>query len=166
MKIRNGFVSNSSSSSFVVAFPSEPKDQEDLREMMFDSGERTISYYDYSCDVERVVDEVFRDLKKATIKDMVESVNNGWFDGRADSWDRTKNLSYAIPEEKEEIDKIWEENEKENEKIAKNIIKKFKKENKDCFFAVFEYGDDDSFHCIMEHGEIFYKLNNIQTSYH
>ena len=35
MKIRTGFVSNSSSSSFVVAFSHRPKSVKDLKEMMF-----------------------------------------------------------------------------------------------------------------------------------
>ena len=35
MKIRNGFVSNSSSSSFVVAFPKMPKDVQELKQILF-----------------------------------------------------------------------------------------------------------------------------------
>jgi hypothetical protein len=35
MKTRNGFVSNSSSSSFIVLFPHKPKSEEDLMAMMF-----------------------------------------------------------------------------------------------------------------------------------
>ena len=35
MKIRNGFVSNSSSSSFLVALPDDPKNVEDIRRMFF-----------------------------------------------------------------------------------------------------------------------------------
>jgi hypothetical protein len=37
MKIRQGFVSNSSSSSFVVAFPRRPKDAADLQDLVFGS---------------------------------------------------------------------------------------------------------------------------------
>ncbi|HMZ46899.1 MAG TPA: gliding motility-associated C-terminal domain-containing protein [Chitinophagaceae bacterium] len=35
MKIRNGFVSNSSSSSFIVLFPKEPKNATDVKNMLF-----------------------------------------------------------------------------------------------------------------------------------
>ena len=35
MKVRNGFVSNSSSSSFLVALPDDPKNVEDVRKMFF-----------------------------------------------------------------------------------------------------------------------------------
>ncbi|KKK77527.1 hypothetical protein LCGC14_2852710, partial [marine sediment metagenome] len=35
MKIRQGFISNSSSSSFIVAFPKIPKNQNELQTMLF-----------------------------------------------------------------------------------------------------------------------------------
>jgi len=35
MKIRNGFVSNSSSSSFIVLLPNKPQNEKDLKKMMF-----------------------------------------------------------------------------------------------------------------------------------
>jgi hypothetical protein len=38
MKIRNGFVSNSSSSSFIVVFNKKPENIEELNEMMFNNG--------------------------------------------------------------------------------------------------------------------------------
>jgi hypothetical protein len=56
MKIRKGFVSNSSSTSFVVAFPHKPVDKEDLAYMMR-NGKHLISNKD--------VDEVWREAKYA-----------------------------------------------------------------------------------------------------
>ncbi len=47
MKTRNGFVSNSSSSSFVVAFPKKPKRFEDAYKMMFAGEEGGIQPYDF-----------------------------------------------------------------------------------------------------------------------
>jgi len=47
VKIRNGFVSNSSSSSFVVAFPKKPKSFDDVYDMMFEGKEGGISVYDH-----------------------------------------------------------------------------------------------------------------------
>ncbi|MFA5135245.1 MAG: hypothetical protein WC505_05705 [Patescibacteria group bacterium] len=52
MKIRTGFVSNSSSSSFVVAFPHEPDGVQDLHRMLFGDNERheIVSRYNYPGD--------------------------------------------------------------------------------------------------------------------
>lgn len=36
MKIRSGFVSNSSSNSFIVIFPTEPKSVDDVKNFLFD----------------------------------------------------------------------------------------------------------------------------------
>lgn len=74
MKIRTGFVSNSSSSSFVVAWPHRPKDARDAQEMLFpgqyDWGHVTI--YDNVMHVKDVAEKVFcdTDAKSMTVEDM------------------------------------------------------------------------------------------------
>lgn len=63
MKIRNGFVSNSSSSSFIVAFPKKPKSQADVLEMMFKDKNETVKPYDHELSAENVAAIVFADLQ-------------------------------------------------------------------------------------------------------
>lgn len=46
MKIRNGFVSNSSSSSFIVSFDKKPSSAEELREILFGDKEYIEHRYD------------------------------------------------------------------------------------------------------------------------
>ena len=168
MKIRNGFVSNSSSSSFVVAFPKKPESAEEVQEMMFGSTEwEAFTCYDYETDTVQIAEQVFNDIKKATIKDMTKSLTCGWFSGRVDSWDKTRDLDWGNPKDRKKIDKIEKDCDEANEKIAGNIIKEFRKNNKGSFFAVFHYGDSDGeFFSIMEHGGIFDNLESIRTSYH
>lgn len=74
MKIRNGFVSNSSSSSFVVAFPKKPKDAADVWKIMFDGKDGDITPYDFNAGLDHasIASIVFKDInKKATKKDIV-----------------------------------------------------------------------------------------------
>ena len=69
MKIRNGFVSNSSSSSFVVAFPKKPKSFDDVYEAMFNSKDGGISVYDYDgMSHNQIAMRVWEDIKRE-IKD-------------------------------------------------------------------------------------------------
>ncbi len=65
MKIRNGFVSNSSSSSFVVAFPHKPKSAEDVHEMMFNGKEGKIQPYEFveKLSYSQIAKRVWNDIK-------------------------------------------------------------------------------------------------------
>ena len=68
MKIRNGFVSNSSSSSFVVAFPRKPKSIEETGDMLFGQGynpnERVdYKYNDTNFTKGQVAEKVFEDTR-------------------------------------------------------------------------------------------------------
>lgn len=59
MKIRNGFVSNSSSSSFVVKLKRKPKDANDLKSLLKIKDDDIDSYYPgFYCDDDVTVDEV------------------------------------------------------------------------------------------------------------
>ena len=78
MKTRNGFVSNSSSSSFVVAFPKKPKTVADVFKYMFNGKEGGVSIYDHpGLSYTQVSEILFNDLKhgnfkKAVLNDVVE----------------------------------------------------------------------------------------------
>jgi len=91
MKIRNGFVSNSSSSSFVIAFPKKPKNFADVYEMMFHGKEGGIQPYDFVDGMShtQVSERVWQDLQQkgkrpewadyvipAKLKDVVETFRN------------------------------------------------------------------------------------------
>lgn len=81
MKTRNGFVSNSSSSSFIIIFPKKPKTREELRTMFFGKNPPSSFahlYSDdevYSCD--DVVDSLWTEIKgkkSATVKEIAEQL--------------------------------------------------------------------------------------------
>lgn len=111
MKIRNGFVSNSSSSSFVVAFDKKPKEHE-LLDILFplDKHKRREGVNSpWGCESEGVdvysattiIWEQLKDQKPLTKKQILEEIQSGWFDGHPDSSDRFR-PEYEIAHEYEE----------------------------------------------------------------
>lgn len=64
MKIRNSFVSNSSSSSFIVAFPKRPKNEEECYNIMFPNNEEILNVYDYIIHTKQIAEKVFKDICK------------------------------------------------------------------------------------------------------
>ena len=85
MKIREGFVSNSSSSSFIVAFPQKPESIEDLSKMMHMELGENINYYDYKADTSDVVKNVFNNInenKEATLKKIADLLSQRYYYSR------------------------------------------------------------------------------------
>jgi len=77
MKLRTGFVSNSSSSSFLVVFDKKPQSKKELRQMMFPDNKEndSIEYCDRQLPINDIVERVYKDInsnKKATEKDIVD----------------------------------------------------------------------------------------------
>lgn len=71
MKIRSGFVSNSSSSSFIVGFRRKPKTVEELHELLFlgKPMEETMSYYNGDVfGLGQISNRIFKDVKKKAKK--------------------------------------------------------------------------------------------------
>lgn len=65
MKVRTGFVSNSSSSSFIVAFPHKPKDVNDVKKMLFGKGQYySYPYHDYKYPTSLVAQKVWEDIQR------------------------------------------------------------------------------------------------------
>lgn len=182
MKVRMGYVSNSSSSSFVVAFPHKPKDVADLKQMMFGKQEWHYSGWGDSKEadisVQQIAENVFDKIKKiATKAEMVASLENGWFDengslpGRVDSLERTIDLNYSDPEDRKKIEKMRKEDEIEDHRRAVNIVDVFRTmanviyQVDNPYFIVVEFCDNDG-EAVEEHTDIFQRLEYIRTSYH
>ena len=179
MKIRTGFVSNSSSSSFVIALPHRPKDVADLKEMLF--GKQEWFYKGYSYDNEDtdvptqgLAENVFHKVgKKATIKDMMESISCGWFSAyymfpghySRDDDPNFEKVDFKDPDRMKKLDEQWKYEEKVNNKRAKDIVDSFRRANDDKYIVVMSFSDNDGEE-VEEHAGIFERVDHIRTSYH
>ena len=73
MKMRNGFVSNRSSSSFIVAFPRKPESEKDVLDFMFGGKEGGVDGLSYR----QVAEQVYNDMKivrRMTLNMLVEEL--------------------------------------------------------------------------------------------
>lgn len=169
MKIRKGFVSNSSSSSFIVAFPTKPKSVEELREMMFGDKQEFHNQWDgdefwTSQDVAEIVWKDMQEQKPKNIKEIAKELRTGWyFEGILDKhFAKSRNMKFGSDEWHEENNR----HEKEMKAASEKKAKEFKDKSKSNIF-IFEYSDNDgSLFSNMEHGDIFGKFENIRISKH
>lgn len=177
MKIRNGFVSNSSSSSFVVAFPRIPKDANDVRNMLF-SPEEEFFYSPYGDDYYNVIEvanTVWNDICNQIVNDF-ESAKREFEYGTIDDVDAPNYNDYYYIKDYE---KRYDAYDTAKEEYAKKKIKEFfntrklklKKINQekvdDIAIYVFEYSDNDgSYGATLEHGNLFRRLKHVRISKH
>lgn len=179
MKTRMGFVSNSSSSSFVVAFPSKPDSEQKLRDMMFPPTMTEVQPYDSSSaiPVADIVKQVLKEIKaqgRTASQARIARYLHGW------SWLEEYNMYGSDydrdlkPEEfdtieayREARDKRYKEENERHAAIEEAKAEKFKERHKNAFILVTSYADEDgNFFSTMEHSWIFRNLEHIQISNH
>jgi hypothetical protein len=81
MKTRNGFVSNSSSSSFVVVWPHAPSSADDVHEMLFDHERKLEVVYERSLSSREVAGVVWEDFLVQQDQEYKEEQLNTAFSG-------------------------------------------------------------------------------------
>jgi len=156
MKVRTGFVSNSSSSSFLVAFKKVPKNAEELQQLMFGVDE-SIGYCDSTLSIKTAAEIVFHDMedqKYPTVSDMMKEIQGGLVGhyGKSPNWSD---------------DKAIEKWESKLIKIDIVTLREFLIANKGSRIFIFKYSDNDrGNNCVMEHGEVFRKLPHLHASHH
>ena len=189
MKTRNGFVSNSSSSSFLVVFQKVPASIDEMKELLFGKEKTYAGAWDGQGPYPTfsVAAAVFGDIQGKMPWEKPEHLVhhlNEYMDGKFIKAFTKKNKPPKYPKEPKGID--WTVDYKEREKTAPfkkweklqsayrkafdkwalKALKEFIKKNPGMLFE-FEYSDQDgSFRAAMEHGTLFKRLPYIRISNH
>jgi len=163
MKIRNGFVSNSSSSSFVVAFKKIPKSVEEVQKLLF-TDQALHSYYEHKYTTHEIAEQVFRDIQEhrpIKLRTVTKEVASGYYEGRPEFPMGVG--SNDLPAWR----KAWTAWEHDYKAFARAVAEEFWKENQGKFTYRFQYSDNDGeFWGMMEHSGIFERLPHLEISHH
>jgi len=152
MKFRSGFVSNSSSSSFLVPFVDKPKDAKELQSMLFSDRKYFNHPYNnvlYGTDF--IAEHIFWEVSKKTNKKQIES----FFKRLA-----YEDLEGKYPYDFGMSDKEWEirHNKMEQEVVVlrDEKMKKFLKDYEKHHISFFEFSDNEgTLESALEHGDVF-----------
>ena len=173
MKTRSGFVSNSSSSSFIVAFKKVPKSVAEMQKMLF--GKQLYysnPYYnpeykdesEHSWLAQEVSIRVFEDMKNTVQPNEIEEeLKHGYIvDEFAPKYNDFS--STVIGGDWEKRHENWLE---ATEKYAKSVAKDFIKDNPEATFYKFRYSDNDgNLDTALEHGDLFNRLPHVKVGNH
>lgn len=168
MKERTGFVSNSSSSSFIVKFDKDPTDINNLREMMGDCG---VDPYGYAISTEKVVETIHNYITNGCEEDPEDGLS-------LDSWDLEESLGNSLSEAglciyNLESDELKEELLIKHRKYLVTLKasvrgmseEEYREVNK--FTKNFSFSDEDGpFWSSMEHGGVFRNVEHEMESHH
>lgn len=166
MKLRQGFVSNSSSSSFIIALKDKPQSAEELQKILFGDSE-ILAYYDCSMTTSLAAETVLEDIKEPVgLKEIIEELDCGW--PEVDDEDKRpeypwSELNDTIEKKKQSYEKYQGECLVYNTKIAESFMKK----TEGMKYYIVEYCDNDGAHqSALEHGGTFDNIPHLRVSKH
>jgi hypothetical protein len=185
MKTRLGFVSNSSSSSFVVVLPEWPKDKEHLSGLIFNGQTKYENpYFDPECrdnsprnwPISEVVDVLwtqFQDQdRNMGVFEIAKELASGWVNEIDEILEREKD-NFLKPEKERKYpeDKDYDKEHRRREDLAFEMARKFMEANDKgewpCAYLKFSFSDNDgAFLSALEHGNLFEGLPHIVISHH
>jgi len=169
MKTRNGFVSNSSSSSFIVAFDKVPTTIEEMKVLLFGedvehwAGEYSDTGYSTESVVKYLMDH--EDQFGSEVNNLAEEIARGGFEGKPDFWDDNDDEKAEYGSEAWRAK--WEEEDLVRTEAAARLAAVFLAQNEDAELRVWEIHDNGGgMGACMEHGNLFRKLPHIRINHH
>ncbi len=163
MKTRNGFVSNSSSSSFIVAFIGPlPKTIQEMGVLLFGESidnNNSSKYYD----AEKVF-KIFQSQTPLTDEETIEEICSGYYDGCPEFVPYYEMIEgKAVPFSEEQMDKMNKEFERKKKEGAVALFKKFMNRFVDAKPKLFIFSYDDE---CLEDGSPIDRLPHLTISHH
>jgi len=169
MKIRMGFVSNSSSSCFIVAFDKNPKNHIELHNMLY--GEKVVQIeldnYEHSLhnsmEISAFVFALMADQTCNDVKVLKEKLEG------ASDYDFKELKSVNMNNFKTIEGKTdWHMYDKEHKKQIDKLYKSFKGKLKNKFMYVFDFGNEvgTGLHANLEHSDVFDKVKYWKINHH
>ena len=164
MKIRRGFVTNSSSSSFVVGFARKPESVNDLRTMLFgDADEHGI--YDRNFPTQTLAQCVWDDMQNQE-PNIYSDLLTEFMDGSYELDGADDGMECFDLESPEERMACFNRIAQHNDELAVRAFSKFMDEHAPLFFYIFGFSDDTPLGSVLEHSGIFDKLTHVRFSHH
>lgn len=151
-------MSNSSSSSFVVAFPENVKTTEEVKKYLFGDLEH-VEYYDYGTSTLEAAKCIADDMKgQRGGKKRIQDALRGGYQHGAPDFENFRIPDPSNPQKRKwdlEID--WKAYEKATKAFEKELYENFMKQVPEGYKVyTFHYSDNDgAFFCTMEHGDVF-----------
>lgn len=185
MKYRNGFVSNSSSSSFIIAFKEKPSSPEELQKILFGKSEFYSSWDDAPVSTLDAAKQIYKDMvllgKKSNAENFIEGMCQSCWSpplkeiieelGAGTPYGETSlkepeyptHSEYGSAKYKKEYDKYCSDQDLYLKDMANNFIKK----TQGMLYFTVEYSDNDgNFFSTLEHGGTFDNIPYIRVSKH
>ena len=175
MKTRTGFVSNSSSSSFIVNFTRDPLDIENLKEMMGDCA--AVGWNGYVIPTEKVVEQVHKDILREHEERQSGEQSEPLPFSVGDSWDFT----YEMRDKLMMLHPLCDAPDDDTVEVAKRLeiehrimlweivngrtFESWVEENK--YRYELTYSDEcGDYQCTLEHGDIFRNIEDVSVISH